>query len=403
MPPDIATDVDLIQRIAVVPRILSVCLTASGMGVVAIARVTPDRWTACAVLDRMAFGLVPGSELPVNTTLCGQVRDSHVPIVIEHASREAEWCDHETPRTYGYESHISVPIILPDGSLFGTLVAIDPKPLPVRAPDTVATFALFAELLGVHIDAQQRLDASEGLLAGEREDAALREQFIAVLGHDLRNPLAAIDAGTRLLGREELSERGRNVLTLLGGSVRRMAGLVDDVLDFARGRLAGGIPMAMTEGADLGPTLRQIVEELRGIFPTRVIETAIGPLAGIRCDPGRLGQMLSNLLSNALTHGAPDEPIRVEAEVKGGLLTFDIANGGPPIPEAVLARVFEPFVRGEGRRPEEGLGLGLFIASEIARAHGGTLSAESGASGTRLVFSMPVATSRERVAVAMAS
>jgi len=385
---DPSDDVALVQRLGAVPRILSVCLRASGMSVVAIARVTADRWVACAVLDRMGFGLVPGSELPVETTLCGKVRDSRRPIVIEHASRDAEWCDHPTPRAYGYESHVSVPITLPDGAVFGTLVAIDPKPLPVGAPDTVATFTLFAELLGYEIDAERRLMASEVVIEGIREESDAREQFIAVLGHDLRNPLAAIDAGSRMLGREALSPGGERLLAMMRGSVARMAGLVDDVLDFARGRLGGGIPTAMA-AADLGPVLTQILVELGSIHPERVIDIEIDLGGPVRCDPRRIGQMLSNLVANALVHGAPQEPIRVTARREGGLVELSVANAGPPIPPETLGRLFEPFTRGPSAGDTDGLGLGLFIAAQIARAHGGVLTATSEAGETRLTFLMP--------------
>jgi hypothetical protein len=395
---DHGADVALVQRLAAVPRILSVCLRASGMGVVAVARVTAGRWVACAVLDRMGFGLPVGGELPVDTTLCGQVRDERRPIVIEHASREAEWCEHPTPRTYGYESHVSVPILLPDGAFWGTLVAIDPKPLPVRAPDTVATFTLFAELLALQIDAERRLEASRAALEEARNEAAMRERFIAVLGHDLRNPLASIDAGTRLLGREPLSEGGSRLLGLMRDSVARMAGLVDDVLDFARGRLGGGIPTRPVEGANLASVLHQILSELRSIHPNRAIEARIGHLSPVACDPRRIGQMLSNLVANALIHGAPDQPIRVEALSGAEDLAISVANGGAPIPAALIEDLFEPFARGPGADGHDGLGLGLFIAAEIARAHGGHLTATTGPDETRLTFTMPLARAAARSA-----
>ena len=182
---DFAADIALVQGLPAVPRILSVCLSASEMGIVAVARVTEGRWIACAVLDRIGFGLGPGGELPIDTTLCGVVRDTRHPIVIEHASREAEWCDHPTPRALGYESHVSVPIVLSGGEVWGTLVAIDPRPLPVRAPDTIATFTLFSELLAVQIAAARRLGAAQADLDRERHDSVLREEFIGVLAHEV--------------------------------------------------------------------------------------------------------------------------------------------------------------------------------------------------------------------------
>lgn len=380
-------DIALIQRLPGVPRLLSACLAASGMGIVAVARVTPEAWVACAVLDRMGFGLAAGGALPVETTLCGVVRDTREPIVIEHASAEALWCGHPTPRRYGYESHVSVPIVLPDGEVFGTLVAIDPRPLPVRAPDTVATFTLLAELLGLQIEAERRAERQAAALAAARAEGEARERHLAVLGHDLRNPLAAIAAAARLLGREGLPARARGLLDVVEGSARRMEGLVAETLDFARGRLAGGIPVALEEGVALGPLVAQVVAELSHVHPGRAILAELGALPPLRADPRRLGQLLSNLLGNALDHGAAEAPVRVGAAAGDGACVLWVENGGAPIPEALLTDLFEPFRRGPDGA---GLGLGLYIAAEIARAHGGSLAASSGAEGTRMALTLPL-------------
>jgi sigma-B regulation protein RsbU (phosphoserine phosphatase) len=119
--------------------------------------------------------------------------------------------------------------------------------------------------------AKESLAALEGNLLNERETAALREQFIAVLGHDLRNPLAAVDAGVRTLAKSPLDERQLRILPLLQASIRRMAGLIDDIMDLARGRLGGGIPVKVQE-TELAPILRQVIDELAGAHPERLIE-----------------------------------------------------------------------------------------------------------------------------------
>ena len=231
-------------------------------------------------------------------------------------------------------------------------------------------------------------DTAEANILVEREDGELREQFIAVLGHDLRNPLAAIASGVRLLDSEVLSERSRKILTLIDGSVVRAAGLIDNVLDFARGRLGGGITLQREAREPLEPVLRQVVAELRAIAPDRTVDSIYNLAEPIDCDRVRIGQLVSNLLGNALTHGARNEPVRLNAQTHGCVLTISIANGGPPISEAARARLFQPFYRGDGGVREQGLGLGLHIASEIARAHGGTLEVRSDAAETVFTFTM---------------
>lgn len=229
------------------------------------------------------------------------------------------------------------------------------------------------------------------LLNDERSTSELREQFIAVLGHDLRNPLAAISGGVHLLRKEQPAERRQLILEMLSGSVVRMSGLIDNVLDFARGRLGAGIPLELRPNVELAPILDQVIAELRLGAPDRVIQIDFRLPAPIRCDPARIGQLVSNLLGNALTHGTPDLPVRIHADDTGGELTIWIANGGKPIPPAAMAHLFQPFFRGEVRPSQQGLGLGLHIASEIAKAHDGTIDVTSTEQETRFTFRMPVA------------
>src|SRR3712207_6516384 len=164
---------------------------------------------------------------------------------------------------YGFQSYISVPIRRPSGEFFGTLCSIDPRPARVSRPEVVSMFKLFAELIAFHLDALERLETSEAALLSERQGTELREQFIAVLGHDLRNPLAAIQAAARLLRNEPLSEKAAFVVNLMQNSVTRMAGLIDNVLDFARGRLGGGLELNRNAALPLEAALEQVVAELR--------------------------------------------------------------------------------------------------------------------------------------------
>jgi sigma-B regulation protein RsbU (phosphoserine phosphatase) len=124
--------------------------------------------------------------------------------------------------------------------------------------------------------------------------------------------------------------------------------------------------------------------------PDRTILAAIDLDGPVDCDRIRIGQLLSNLLANALTHGAADRPVTVRAEARSGVFELSVANAGEPIPPAMAKRLFLPFFRGAGRPSRQGLGLGLYIASEIARAHGGALDVASTAQETRFTFRMPL-------------
>lgn len=226
----------------------------------------------------------------------------------------------------------------------------------------------------------------------EHETSVLREQFIAVLGHDLRNPLAALASGIRMLGaKETLSERGQTILREMDASVSRALALIGNVLDFARGRLGQGIPLELESSRGLQPVLEQVVTEVRTIAPNRKIEAGFAIDVAFACDPLRLGQLASNLLGNAVTHGDPATPIVLDARTTPDSFVLSVSNGGAPIPEEARQQLFQPFFRGAVRRSQQGLGLGLFIVNEIAIAHGGTIEVNSSADETRFTFTMPLA------------
>lgn len=235
---------------------------------------------------------------------------------------------------------------------------------------------------------QGRAAEAVGKLTAEQETAQLREQFIAVLGHDLRNPLASIVGAARLLRREGQSEKALKILTMMEASVDRMAGLIDDVMDFARGRLGSGISLHRSV-APLEPVLRQVVEELEANHPSRDIIREFDVAEVVSFDAGRIGQLVSNLLGNALVYGDPKAAVRLGAVARAGGFQVWVANAGPAIPKQAIERLFQPFFRGEVRASQQGLGLGLHIASEIARAHGGTLTVASNETETRFTLDVP--------------
>jgi sigma-B regulation protein RsbU (phosphoserine phosphatase) len=244
---------------------------------------------------------------------------------------------------------------------------------------------------------ESRSELQKGL-ATERETAELREQFIAVLGHDLRNPLAAISAGARILQRSGALQDHKQlrVLDMINTTVTRMSDLIDNVLDFARGRLGGGITLSRDANRPLEPVLEQVVDELRTASSRRVIETSFEITDPVNCDRTRIGQLVSNLIGNALTHGAPDQSVRVGAKTEGDAFKLWVANAGEPIPAAAMEKLFEPFFRGNVRDSRQGLGLGLHIASQIAQAHGGRIDVTSTPDETRFVFTMPLTSTGSR-------
>ena len=386
----ITDDISAISRINAVPAILQVISETTGLRFAAVARVTEDFWTACAVLDRINFGLQVGGELDVTTTLCHEIHASHETIIISNVSEDEQYCNHHTPRLYGFESYISSPVFRTDGSFFGTVCALDPLPAELPRATILPMMESFAKLLAVQLESEQHFEATEAALLDARQTAELREQFIALLGHDLRNPLSSILSGAQLLMRRSKDASITGIAEHMLTATRRASRLVDDVLDFARGRLGNGIPLNDGRCDDLHVTLTHIVSELQSSHPQRRIEADIAPLESIRCDADRLAQLLSNLLANALVHGAADGPVRVSARVIGERLVLAVNNSGEPIPPERQSQLFQPYLR-EASNSQSGLGLGLYIANEIAVSHGGRMEVTSSAeAGTTFTFSMPI-------------
>ncbi|MET0676791.1 MAG: GAF domain-containing sensor histidine kinase, partial [Bradyrhizobium sp.] len=308
-----------------------------------------------------------------------------------------------------FRSYISAPITLSDGTVWGTLCAMDPNPRELDRPEIVSTLQLFGELIAAQLElhdrfalsqqnlglseqsrlsAEERLKITQADLLDERKTAELREQFIGVLGHDLRNPLASIDAGMRVLLRNQDSERAPEIISMIQKSVMRMAGLVDNIMDFARGRLGGGLTIKPDARQPLTPVIEQIISESQLAWPDNKIEAEIAIEEPVKCDRSKIGQMFSNLLGNAISYGSKDRPIRVSARTIEGSFVLAVTNYGPPMSDKAMQNLFKPYMRGE-RLSQHGLGLGLYIASEIARAHDGTLQATSTAAGTTFEFKMP--------------
>ena len=294
-------------------------------------------------------------------------------------------------RMQGYVNEIALDLLAGDGEKIPTIANAaekrdeDGRHLFTRLTLFKAVDRRNYERSLVHARTEAEIEAR-----AQRDAAVVREQFIAVLGHDLRNPMAAIAAGIRLLRkREQIGPEGLQVLSEMEKSVGRASGLINNVLDLARGSLGGGLVVERNSDAPLTPVLEQVIAEIRVTAPENSIETRIDIDEPVYCDCGRLAQLASNLLSNAVTHGAPDQPIRFEAASVGGLFALSVANAGDPIPEDARAHLFQPFFRGEARPSRNGLGLGLFIACQIAKAHDGTLEVSSTEEETRFTFKMP--------------
>jgi signal transduction histidine kinase len=272
--------------------------------------------------------------------------------------------------------------------------------------------ALRATVLRLWIDSSPELDHSaidqlirfnEGIDQALSESTARfmqeieesRDLAIAVMAHDLRNPLNAIVSSAQMIQITEGVDKGAiNTLASIVHSGMHMSKLIENLLDFTRTRF--GQPLVVKrESKDLAPVCRQTVAEFVAAYPERTIRLDCGAALHGAWDATRISQMLSNLISNAIQHGDQTTPVTVEVRSESQEIVLKVHNDGPPIPQSELPTIFDPFSRGAKQdtaavNESRHLGIGLFVARQIVEAHSGKISVTSTVQGgTTFVVRLP--------------
>ncbi len=387
-----SADLEAVGAISVMPGLLDVVAAQTGMRFAAVARVTADRWVACAVKDGLGLGVAAGSELPIETTLCKEVRERVQTIAFDDALADPVYRDHHTPRIYGFRSYISVPILLDDGSHFGSLCALDTKPRDAQGPVPRAVVESLASMVGKLIDEELAHARTRRELRSERRVGGAREEFIAVVAHDLRNPLAAFQAAAELMSRDPEPKRSK-LGARLRASAERMGKLIADLVDFSRGRSGAAMVVEREPHADFALPLEVVIDEARDARPDRDIRAFLDFPAPVVCDLPRVQQVVSNLLANALAYGDPASPVEVEGRLEGSEAVLRVSNRGEPIDPAEIEHIFEAFWRSSDGARDASMGLGLHICQQIAKAHGGRIDvASTDQDGTCFSFRWPSGT-----------
>ena len=266
-----------------------------------------------------------------------------------------------------------------DGKLVGLRAAID----PVRDER-----GQVVGILGATTDISDELRLRDELA----QAVDFSDRVMAILGHDLRNPLGAILASAGLLRQKRaFSSSLVGIVERIERAARRMSEMIATLLDFTQVRRNRRLPLSIAP-ADLAEVSRVVIDELRSSHPDRTIALELRGDARGLWDAARLAQVISNLVGNALTHGAAGAPVSVAIDAEGDELTLRVHNQGPAIPPASVPRLFEPFRRGREKPAgaKTGLGLGLFIVKQIVLGHGGAVDVSSAPDqGTTFLVRLP--------------
>jgi PAS domain S-box-containing protein len=233
-------------------------------------------------------------------------------------------------------------------------------------------------------------DVTEQKLVQEKLADALtfRERMLSVLAHDLRNPASGALMVASALLQANLADRTRKGVIEIKNAARRMLEMIESLLDFSESRFRGALPISPIV-TDLQDVTRAVVQEVLAANPGREVDLAMRGDGRGRWDPARMAQVVSNLVGNAIAHGAPGQPVRISLDGDADELRLSVWNAGTPVPRELFPVLFEPFRRGAVPRTR-GLGLGLYIVKQIVTAHGGDIDVDSSAEkGTTFAVRVP--------------
>ncbi len=424
------TDIENIQQIPIVKTILDIICSTTGMGFSAVARVTDDRWITCSVRDDISFGLKPGDELGLKTTICNEIRIHQNPVIIDSVEDDPNFSNHHTPAMYGFKSYISYPIIRKDGTFFGTLCAIDPHVHEVSSPTITGLFSAFADLISFHLETVEALNKSEQKFTKEREFSDELEKkvlertqqlekqndelehlnkelesFAYISSHDLQEPLRKIQSfASAIVERDfdNISSTGKDYFKRMQNAAHRMQTLINDLFTYSQSKHVAG---SKTELTELDALLEEVKADLHEEIIQKkgtIISTELGTAHVI---PFQMRQVLYNLIANALKFSHTDRVpvIQIATQIlnhvsssdsklpAGEYLNLSVSDNGIGFEQEYGERIFKLFQRLHLRTEYEGTGIGLAIVKKVIDNHGGHVFASSRlGEGTRFDIYLPL-------------
>lgn len=402
-------DIENVQKIPIVPTILEVVCKTTGMGFAAIARVTQERWIACSVEDEIQFGLLPGGELRIETTICDEIREHRELVIIEHVDADATYCNHPTAKMYGFQSYISIPIVLKNGEFFGTLCAIDPRPAELNNPKTIGMFNLFADLISFHLQSIDLIDRSNNAvkdLSRQLTDTKdENRQYQHISNHNLQEPLRKIRMFSNMLVKAAEQNNIKKVKELalkVDSGAQRFSMMIKDLSDFSELNLKD----SSFEIVDLNKIIADVCIQLNAqIQEKSAVVNVKELLPAIHALPIQMEQLFYHLISNAIKFSRRNTIPVIEiyykelsptshkalAGTETKYVEISVKDNGIGIERSQLEKIFDIFSKLPYDHVPYGGGIGLAYCRKIIRNHGGIITAQSEFNkGTIFSITLPV-------------
>lgn len=425
--PDVLKDLEKLEQIPIIEQLLRVICETTGMGFATVVKVTEDRWIAAKVIDEIDFGIEPGDELPIHTTICNEVRLHETPVIIDDVKQDPEYKHHQTPQLYGFRSFISVPIHRRDGDFFGTICVFDPKPNNLKTPTVQTMFSLFADLISLHLytleevtisrktlklerELHKKVEESQSLINAELEKKVaertqdLREKnaeleyknmelksFTYISSHDLQEPLRKLQIMSsyiRTKAADNLPAKANLYLERISQSAARMQELIKDLLAYSDTQFSD----RHFEELDLYKPVSAVLAEYHHQLKQSRAQIEIGEMVKAKVIPSQLQHLLINLVDNAIKFSHPDRPLILEiSSLKGKGIIFDfealdpdktysvlfIEDNGIGIDPVNSGRIFKIFQKIPQKEGTAGTGIGLAIVKRIMENHRGEVNVHS--------------------------
>jgi len=269
------------------------------------------------------------------------------------------------------------------------LFALDSEPRHITSEKNRAIFTACAGILGKLLQDQLLSQQQSNDIQNFKETGNAREVFLAVVAHDLRNPLQAITMGAKMLTRGD-EPKAAKLAERISSSARRMSKLIDDLVDYAKGRAGNEISVVTEPTETLSAALQAVISEFVEAHPRHEFIASLQLHEAVCVDTPRIQQLLSNLLGNAVAYGAPDFPIKIAGSLEGKDVVILVNNRGPLVPDEVISQMFHAYYQGPTSAATS-MGLGLSICKQIVEAHNGSLTVISRPdSGTTFTVRLPV-------------